>query len=82
MLSRSRVVVAASLFLLLVSAGEKATAQVFEYVDENGRVHFTDNYARVPPKFRDQVEERKMSVGESPARESSSPGPSRRTTFH
>jgi len=78
MVSRSRVVVAVSFFLLLVFAGEKAAAQAFKYVDENGRVHFTDNYARVPPKFRDQVEERKMSVRESPARESSSPSPSRR----
>ncbi|MHC4083200.1 MAG: DUF4124 domain-containing protein [Planctomycetota bacterium] len=78
MVSRSRVVVAASLFLLVVSAGEKATAQAFKYVDENGRVHFTDNYARVPPKFRDQVEERKMSSSETPARKSSSPSPSRR----
>ena len=78
MVSKIRAVVAASLFLLLVSAGEKATAQVLKYVDENGNVHFTDNYAGVPPKFRNQVAERKTSVSESPARVSPSPSRPRR----
>ena len=78
MLPRSLRIVAASLLLLLVSAGGEASAQIFKYVDENGLIRFTDSYDRIPPKYRNQVEERNSSARASSAQSSSSPIPSRR----
>ena len=58
---RSSGLVSASILFFLVCGGEDARAQIFKYVDENGRIQFTDSYDRVPPKYRAQVEERKQS---------------------
>jgi micrococcal nuclease len=41
-------------------AGEGATA-IYTWVDRDGQVHFTDDYALVPPEYRDRVESRPSS---------------------
>jgi hypothetical protein len=74
---KSRCVVAAWLLLLLVSAGGEARGQVFKYVDDEGRVHFTDGYGAIPPKYRDQLEERTVPGRAPSASDSSPPIPSR-----
>lgn len=42
---------------LLVSVAGSAAAQMYEYTDAQGRVHFTDNPALVPEPYRDQLTE-------------------------
>ncbi|HEB72222.1 MAG TPA: DUF4124 domain-containing protein [Nitrospirae bacterium] len=35
--------------------------QVFKWVDDRGNTHFSDDLERVPPKYRDQVEEKRYN---------------------
>lgn len=42
--------------LLLIPA-IPATAEVFEYVDNKGITHFTDNLSTIPPQFQSQIEQ-------------------------
>ncbi len=53
--------ISASIVFFLVCGGEDARAQIYKYVDETGRIQFTDSYDRVPLKYRAQMEERKQS---------------------
>jgi micrococcal nuclease len=39
----------------------QGTAEIFTWVDGEGQVHFTDNYAIVPPDYRDRVQSRPSS---------------------
>ncbi|UCD70537.1 MAG: DUF4124 domain-containing protein [Syntrophobacterales bacterium] len=45
-------------FLLFASAGR--TDEVLKWVDERGVVHFTDNAASVPEKYREQIDRREL----------------------
>ena len=42
--------------LLLIPA-IMATAEVFEYVDDKGITHFTDNRSTIPPQYQSQIEQ-------------------------
>jgi hypothetical protein len=55
---RIAVVVALAVGLSLVAS--KAHAQAYKYKDENGHVHFTENYYEVPEKYRKKIETREM----------------------
>jgi len=35
-------------------------AEVYKWVDEKGTVHFTDDYSKITPSYRDQVEIKKV----------------------
>jgi hypothetical protein len=48
-------------------------AAVFEWTDEKGVVHFTDNPERVPAKYRQKARERESINGETPAKPPESP---------
>jgi chromosome segregation ATPase len=43
-----------------------ALADVYEWTDERGVVHFTDNPERVPAKYRQKVQQRESITGEAP----------------
>jgi clan AA aspartic protease (TIGR02281 family) len=46
--------------LLLLSA--PVHAKIYKWTDRNGKVHFTDNIAAIPPEYRDQVEEKTSTL--------------------
>ncbi len=48
-------------FLLLASVGR--TGEVLKWVDEQGVVHYTDDGASVPEKYRGQIERRELPEG-------------------
>jgi hypothetical protein len=48
-------------FVLLASVGR--TGEVLKWVDEQGVVHYTDNGASVPEKYRGQIERRDLPEG-------------------
>ncbi len=64
MAHRSAILSAALLLAVpaLASFPRIASAEAFKYVDDAGRVRFTDNLSAVPPKYRDQVETRKTAA--------------------
>ena len=43
------------LFLFIFASSASAT--IYRWVDEKGVVNFTDDYSKVPPKYRNKVEE-------------------------
>lgn len=45
--------------------GEGAT-EIYTWVDRDGQVHFTDDYAIVPPEYRDRVQSRPSSPPSAP----------------
>lgn len=51
--------------LLLILA--PADAEIYKWVDRDGRVHFTDTTAGIPPEYRDRLEE-KTSTAPTPQR--------------
>jgi clan AA aspartic protease (TIGR02281 family) len=51
-------------------------AKIYKWTDRDGKVHFTDNIAAVPPEYRDQVEEKTSTLPPSerpPGRSGSAP---------
>jgi micrococcal nuclease len=46
-------------------AGE-GSAEIYKWVDRDGQVHFTDNYAVIPPEYRDGVQSRPSSPPAEP----------------
>jgi len=57
------------LALALVFLGSIAHAEVFKWIDEKGGVHFTEDWERIPEKYREKVksratEEDSMSIEE------------------
>jgi len=66
---RSRLVLVLTAFLLL--AYPLQAQELYRWVDENGVIHFTDNFLSIPEKYRDKVEKRSTA----PAGESPTPGP-------
>jgi hypothetical protein len=57
--------------LLLLTSGVQAA--VFEWTDDKGVVHFTDNPERVPAKYRHKARERESISGETSATAPESP---------
>src|SRR5262245_32576426 len=39
----------------------EGSANIYTWVDRDGQVHFTDDYAVVPPEYRDRVQSRPSS---------------------
>ena len=54
-------VIVAMLMLLVYGLASQATAEIYTWVDREGQSHFTDNYAIVPPDYRDRVQSRPSS---------------------
>lgn len=42
-------------FCLLFFFSTAATAEFYNYIDESGIPHYTDDYSKIPDKFKDQV---------------------------
>ena len=53
--------------MILLLALAPAYAGIYKWVDRNGRVHFTDTIASIPPEYRDHIEE-KASLLPTPPR--------------
>jgi len=51
---RSLIMIARLLFSSVLAFGQ----EVYQWVDEKGTVHFTDDLGLVPEKYRDQVQKR------------------------
>lgn len=47
------------LVILLVIVGSPAYAEMYKWVDEKGTVHFTDDFSKIPEKYRSGVESQK-----------------------
>ena len=62
-------------WVLLLLAIAPAYAEIYKWVDGDGRVHFTDTIASIPPEYRDRIEE-KASLPPTPR---SDPTPPRAT---
>ena len=48
--------------MLLLLATTSVHSKIYKWTDHQGKMHFTDNLAAVPPQYRDQVEERKSTL--------------------
>lgn len=48
--------------IIILSSYEYLTAQIFQWIDDKGVVHFTDNSENVPVKFREKVLKRDLTV--------------------
>jgi len=55
---RHALLACALLFLLLAPVH----AKIYKWTDRDGKVHFTDNMAAVPPEYREQVEEKTSTL--------------------
>jgi micrococcal nuclease len=56
-----RGVILGMLLVLVCSLAGEGAAAIYTWVDRDGQVHFTDDYALVPPEYRDRVESRPSS---------------------
>ena len=56
-----RGIVLGMLMLLVCGLAGEGGATIYTWVDRDGQVHFTDEYALVPPEYRDRVESRPSS---------------------
>lgn len=45
-------------WILLLLALVPAYAEIYKWVDRDGRVHFSDTLASIPPEYRDRIEEK------------------------
>ena len=45
-------------WIILLLALAPAYAEIYKWIDRNGRAHFSDTLAGVPPEYRDRIEER------------------------
>jgi hypothetical protein len=59
---RPRNLLLLALFSLALVGASEVRAQAYKYVDESGRVHFTDSLAAVPAQYRSQIELRDLPV--------------------
>ena len=50
-----RFLTAILMFAIIVS-GQLAWAKMYQWKDDNGKVHYTDNPGAIPPRFRIQIE--------------------------
>lgn len=54
-------VILALLIILACGLVSKGIAEIYTWVDREGQAHFTDNYAIIPPDYRDRVQSRPSS---------------------
>ena len=52
--------------VLVFGLANRGAADIYTWVDRNGQVHFTDNYATVPPAYRDRAQSRPSSPPSQP----------------
>ena len=52
-----------------------AFSQAFKWVDEGGKVHFTDDYSQIPEKYRPKIEMREMPTEAVEPKSTEKPGP-------
>src|ERR671931_1027746 len=45
-------------WVILLLALAPAYAEIYKWVDRDGRVHFSDTLAGIPPEYRDRIEEK------------------------
>ena len=60
-MASGRGVIMAMLVILVCGLASEVTAEIYTWVDREGQAHFTDNYAVVPPEYRDRVQSRPSS---------------------
>jgi hypothetical protein len=60
-IASGRGVILALLVILMCGRASELSAEIYTWVDREGQVHFTDNYAIVPPDYRDRVQSRPSS---------------------
>ncbi len=58
---------------LIVYCAVSFGLEIYQWVDEKGTVHFTDDVGKIPEKYQDQVKEKKIPKEPAPA---PSPSPS------
>lgn len=63
------------LVLLILSSPLVFGQEIYQWVDEKGTVHFTDDLGKIPEKYQDQMKEKKTPPEPAPA---PSPSPSTR----
>ena len=51
--------------VLLLLTLAPANAEIYKWIDRDGRVHFADTIAGIPPEYRDHIEE-KVSLTSTP----------------
>jgi micrococcal nuclease len=61
-----RGIILAILAILMCGPTGEAPAEIYTWVDRDGQTHFTDNYAVVPPEYRDRVQSRPSSPPSPP----------------
>jgi micrococcal nuclease len=66
------------LMILVCGLASEGTVEIYTWVDREGQVHFTDNYAIVPPEYRDRVHSRPSSPPSALPPSSAPSGPSKR----
>jgi len=69
-MKRTMLLILVGMITLPLIAGSQET---YQWVDEKGTVHFTDDVGKIPEKYQDQVKEKKIPKEPAPA---PSPSPS------
>ena len=67
-------------WIILLLALAPAYAEIYKWIDRDGRVHFSDTLASVPLEYRDRIEE-KASLTPTPRRDSCPTASSPRTSL-
>ena len=65
--------------VLLLLTLAPAYAEIYKWVDRDGRVHFTDSIAGIPPEYRDRIEEKTTATPAPQSAEPSRTRPARRS---
>ena len=66
------------LVLLILSSPLVFGQEIYQWVDEKGTVHFTDDFSQVPEKYQEQVKKKRVPPEPSPApAPAPAPSPSR-----
>jgi micrococcal nuclease len=71
-------VILSGLVLLMPSLIGYGGADIYKWVDQAGQVHFTDNYALVPPEYRERAEIRPSTPPPEVSTRAAPPAPTRR----
>jgi clan AA aspartic protease (TIGR02281 family) len=61
--------------LILMGIVSLAFGQMYKWVDEKGTVHFTDDFVKIPERYRTEVESRKVPKETSPSLPQAKPMP-------
>src|SRR5512138_1974180 len=55
------------IFVALLLTGSLAAAEVYQWEDDQGGLHFTDNADKIPAKYRHKVQQRESIRGDDAA---------------